>query len=110
MDVIKSWEFDSHGQGVMRLELQEDRGQDSIVVVNAASGEDAVMLSSWRDQWGVFHSVTGFTAAQEDGTRSFIDALIKALTELRQRNEAETSEATDASQNRPRQTESEAAG
>lgn len=111
MRALKAWQFDSHGQGVCRVEIREAGYNGSIVVVDPSSQREAVLLSSFRDQWGVFHSVTGFTAAQEDGTRSFIDALIKALTELRRRNESETTDATEvqhASEPRPAEAEGEA--
>lgn len=52
-------------------------------------------IDTLRDQWGTYISVNvegkgGFTIAQEDGTMSFVDALMAALTKLRNITDIET--------------------
>ncbi len=47
-----------------------------------------------RDQWGVWLTIGGHTVAQEDGTRSFLDALIKSLQYVRETYEWKCQDAT----------------
>lgn len=85
-------EFDIHPQAVGRVLLNERQG--SIVLAVTCDGTESVLIDAYRDQWGVWLSVNGICVAQEDGTRSFIDGLIKALIELRRLTEYQTTEAT----------------
>jgi hypothetical protein len=81
-------EFDSFGSKDCYIEYIEnpDTPQDIIKIVQ--SGKTVMEIVGDRDQWGLFISfyLSGkdcFTIAQEDQTRSFIDALIIALTKLK---------------------------
>lgn len=47
-----------------------------------------------RDQWGVFYNIGDHSIAQEDGTRSFLDGLIKCIQAFRDMHEHETTDAT----------------
>ena len=89
----KSFEFDSFPNKVGKVVLKESQDDDSIVL--DIGGEEIKLIEADRDQWGVFLTIGRVTIAQEDGTRSFIDALSKALNELKLRNEFETTEATE---------------
>jgi hypothetical protein len=87
-NVVSSYEFDVHPNVVATVELRESPVGDDVLI--CWSGHDLPVLNAWRDQWGVWYSVNGVTIAQEDCTRSFIDAMIQCLTELRQRSECGT--------------------
>lgn len=106
-----SAEFDHCGHPcvVGRIEIRTylpKRVQQTLVLV--LDDEEVVLMTVNRDQWGVWyevmnalidndgklsHYLQSTTIAQEDGTRSFIDALIKALTQLRNSNEVDTKDA-----------------
>jgi len=106
-----SAEFDHYnGPGIVgRIEIRTGTPrhiQQTVVLV--LGDEEVVLMTVARDQWGVWYEVMNAlidnegklspylpstTIAQEDGTRSFLDALIKALTQLRNCNEVDTKEA-----------------
>lgn len=56
--------------------------------------EKSLTVDTDRDQWGVFVAIKigdhGVYIAQEDGTESFLDAMISALTRLRGNVEVDT--------------------
>ncbi|MDA1229923.1 MAG: hypothetical protein O2856_04040 [Planctomycetota bacterium] len=68
--------------------IRESPNGDEVVVI--FDGRETTLAGAIRDQWGVFVYVQGVCVAQEDGTRSFLDALIGALSELKRRNENTT--------------------
>lgn len=70
-----------------------DQGRETLVVIKTGSTE-TVLLKADRDQWGVWLEFAGVSVAQEDQTRSFLDAVIKVLTEVRRRTEYGTTDAT----------------
>lgn len=100
-NVYFSAEFDSHigtptsAVGVVRVVGGD--GQSTLIEVENG-GVSSCVAQAWRDQWGVYLTVGGVDCGpvcvdQEDGTRSFIDALIRSLVVLRHMNEFETAPA-----------------
>jgi hypothetical protein len=81
-------EFDSQPNDTGKIEVRESPQGDTVVVV--LDGAETKLISANRDQWGVSYTVhfdRVVCIAQEDGTRSFLSALIGALGELKRRNE-----------------------
>lgn len=64
---------------------------DALCVVED-DGSEHIILEAGRDQWGVFYFLKDTTISQEDTTMSFVDALIKGLQYIKNRNECETTE------------------
>lgn len=89
---ILSVEFDNCSTQPWRVEMRSGDVYDHVVL--CTGDKEVEMFSTLRDQWGVNVYNRDFSVAQEDGTRSFIDALIKCLEELRRKNEINTQEAT----------------
>lgn len=107
-----SAEFDNFGYppkvGKIEIRIDSERGSmQSLVIV--LDDEEIILMTVSGDQWGVWYSLMNATKdkdgklshylqsttiAQEDETRSFMDALIKSLTILKDRNEVMTEEAT----------------
>ena len=79
--ILKEFEFDVHPNIVGKVQLRRTVDADEVVVVCADS--EIVVMTSDRDQWGVWHTLNGFTVPQEDCTRSMIDGIIRCLEELR---------------------------
>jgi hypothetical protein len=79
--ILKEFEFDVHPGIVGKVQLRRCVNADSVVVV--CGDFEASVISSDRDQWGVWHALNGFTVPQEDCTRSMIDGIIRCLEELR---------------------------
>jgi hypothetical protein len=86
--IALAFEFDIHPDCIATVELRESGPCDEVVL--CCAGQEFPILQSDRDQWGVWHTVNGAVIAQEDGTRSFVDALIQCLTEVKRRHECET--------------------
>lgn len=77
-------EFDDLG-GVGKVEVLD---ADRTDIIKITIGEhERVFATSYRDQCGVWYTIGGISTAQEDGTRSFIDALIGAIEKLKSRCE-----------------------
>lgn len=92
MGVIFEVVFDDCPGTECKVELVEDGVN---MAINLVGQPEAVeLLCTTRDQWGVFVGIGETTIQQEDGTRSFLDALIRALIVLRDRNEIDTLPAT----------------
>ncbi len=90
--LVYSVECDSHPQETVRLEVWQTG-----LICELWFLHDATSLKlgeTHRDQWGVWVQMFGGNVAQEDGTRSFLDAMIKALQFLKNINELDTVEAT----------------
>lgn len=92
MGVIFEAEFDDCPDTPCKVELVEDGVKMAINLV--AQAEAVELLCTTRDQWGVFVGIGETTIQQEDGTRSFLDALIRALIVLRKCCEVGTLPAT----------------
>ena len=92
--VLKEFEFDVHPNIVGKVQMRRTINADSVFVV--CGDFEASIICSDRDQWGVWHSLEGFTVPQEDCTRSMIDGIIKCLEELRKLTEFGTKPATVA--------------
>ena len=90
-----SAEFDIHPRSVGKVELLENDYNEDRLVVRIGERE-IVVVEGDRDQWGVYLTVGGITIAQEDKTRSFLDALVGGLKVMRDRNEHDTKPATVA--------------
>jgi hypothetical protein len=86
--ILKEFEFDVHPATVAKVQLRQMANGDSIVVV--CEDFEAIVITSDRDQWGVWHTLNGLTVPQEDCTRSMIDGIIKCLEELRKVTECGT--------------------
>lgn len=98
-EIVFSAEFDDFGSCDKRIktrvEVVLDACRNVSVEIVDASGIRHELMHAFRDQWGVYltsHGAveSGPTApqvAQEDQTRSFLDAMIRALKVLRYYNE-----------------------
>ena len=85
LPVIFSAEFDNHPGKVGKVELRDD---DLCTLLSVNDGDkDLLLMEFRRDQWGTFITADGMCIAQEDGTRSFLDGLIKCLQEVRKQTE-----------------------
>lgn len=100
MSTIAEFEFDRYpplppkGAVVQpttsKLVLNDDDDCQLGISLRVTGKEDVVLVHTFRDQWGVFIDIAGISIAQEDDTRSFLDAFAKALMALRQRIEITT--------------------
>lgn len=95
-NVTHAFEFDSC-DAKHRIEIREsEKYGDASIVLCYESGNSEILLDSQRDQWGTWIGNKHNTAvAQEDGTRSFIDAYIKALEKFKRYTDCETLPATE---------------
>lgn len=91
-ELICEYEFDAYPDIRGKVQLRSNDRVDSVFVV--VGDEESSIVISDRDQWGVWHQLSGFTVAQEDGTRSMIDGIIKCLEKLKSINEVLTKPAT----------------
>jgi nucleoside-diphosphate-sugar epimerase len=73
-----------------KSDLNLDGFEKFDVMINLVASQGGATYS----KWGVYISSNDFCIAQEDGTRSFIDALIKCLIKLKNENEFNTIEST----------------
>lgn len=85
-------QFDNHGSsdpGSIEVTLNEKSDMEMWITLD---GERKLVLSTWRDMWGVFIDMNRFyiSIAQEDKTRSFLDAMSQAFQYLRTQCEAGT--------------------
>lgn len=85
-------QFDNHGSdhpGVVEIAPNERGDMEMWITLD---NERKLVLSTWRDMWGVFIDMSRFylTVAQEDKTRSFLDAMSQAFQYLRTQCEFET--------------------
>lgn len=80
--ITKRWSFDNYSCPKENyVEVKEtDVGHELKVV---CSGEEVFNFSTCRDQWGLFIDTKEWGVAQEDGTASFIEALVAGLNELK---------------------------
>jgi hypothetical protein len=119
---MRSWEFDSHSREhwaelaagkvektkswVEVKELPEDNPDEGDYQLTVFQNcEKHLEIVAYRDQWGTYISVgirgddtavgTWFTIAQEDGTRSFVDALIAGLTAIKPITDIKTKPPTE---------------
>lgn len=93
-DIVK-YEFDQYPGKAGHCLVREEAcgyGCDSVVV--QVEGKEHVLVGADRDQCGTWVSLGGHMVAQEDGTRSFLDGLIRCLQVLRERQEFEGKDAT----------------
>ncbi len=91
-EMICECEFDAYPGMTGKVQLRRNDRVDSVFVV--VGDEESSILISDRDQWGVWHQLSGFTVAQEDGTRSMIDGMIRCLEMLKEMTECDTKPAT----------------
>jgi len=83
---IYSIEYDNYPSGKCRLEIRETEDNETFVV-SIVEDKEYLILKAERDQWGVWVEIGSSIIGQEDGTRSFIDALIKTLNFIHRRRE-----------------------
>lgn len=84
-----TWYFDSYGANPpddkCDVELQENEDGNISLVVSLH--DKKLYIDTNRDQWGLWITLSigesAITVAQEDCTRSFLDALIDGLKELK---------------------------
>ena len=74
------YEFDIYPESKWTVSCTETDFGASIVLT--VDGEEEILFDAVRDQWGVFVMFGERCIAQEDGTRSFLDGLIKSLQHL----------------------------
>lgn len=99
-EVVFSAEFDdfndepNHKPGVVDVSIEPCRSMS--VGLSDHDGMRHQLVSVFRDQWGAWVTIFGVNSeekpafsvtAQEDQTRSFLDAMIRALKVLRYYNE-----------------------
>jgi len=91
------WTFDNYSRGESEVVLLDSDVDETRIAVRV-EGVDKMRLELYRDQWGTYLSfwVGGeeFTIAQEDGTRSFLDAFLAAIAECRPWIDVKTKPAT----------------
>ena len=114
-DIIYAAEFDGHSEGkrVVRLIQEADNGDIMLLSGAGESTEDhqTIVAAAYRDQWGTFTSVGNTSVAQEDDTRSMLDAIINGLELMRRLTEI-TDDATvilDETQEEEEETDDDAA-
>jgi hypothetical protein len=96
MNTVLSFEYDQYSRPrkVHHVKVLEHE-EDPIAKLVIDTGETEIeILNIDRDQWGVWLGCNGHTIAQEDDTRSFLDALIKGLQYVKDNYEWKCSEAT----------------
>ena len=81
-------EFDDCSEEEGAVEVRQDEHTQSVVL--RVGDNETVIATADRDQWGCFIGIGDVGVAQEDGTRSALDAVIKGLQKLREMNEFET--------------------
>jgi hypothetical protein len=88
--------FDQWPNEIGTCFIRDDNGEYEVVLrVGCVEGSiETVIVKADRDQWGVRFTAGTVQVATEDGTKSFLDGLIKCLQELRKITEFETREAT----------------
>lgn len=91
-------EFDAFGSSPKEerkafIEVHEDGLVNQLFLCVGDQREE--LLTSIRDMWGVFHHTPGSCVAQEDGTRSFLDALIAGLKHIQANFDHETTSPTE---------------
>lgn len=90
----------------MKYEFDNWMGKTGCVIVDETGvvvevgDKRVVLVGADRDQWGVWLTIGGgidggLCIASEDGTRSFLSALVQGLTELRGLVEFEMTEASE---------------
>lgn len=91
---ICKWEFDNFDFTKTESYIQLssfDRGQNITV---HADKQDGLSIEAFRDQWGTYITFTigdkSQTIAQEDGTKSFLEGLIAALTKIKEITDFDT--------------------
>lgn len=92
MTVLLQAEFDQfqhpHPQKGQVIYREMPRGGDWDTEVVLCVGEtEHVLVRSCRDQWGCFYRYGDITVAQEDTTRSALDAIIQVLQQLKEDSE-----------------------
>lgn len=76
---------ESHPDDKVSVSIISHEYVDSLVL--NIGGEEHTILESVRDQWGTWYYGNGYTIAQEDDTKSVVDALIEGLLFMRNRTE-----------------------
>ena len=80
-DVLAAFEFDQVGGVPNRVEVRDLKNGCIIIVLCGAEGLELQLIGMSTDQWGVWYEMNNFhCVAQEDGSRSFVYALQKALS------------------------------
>ena len=84
----KHIQFDYHpneiGEIIVRIDFEDLDNPDSNNIVLNINNKKIKLLEISPDQWGTYYTLAGVTIPQEFNTRSFIDALTKALIDVRQ--------------------------
>lgn len=85
---LAKWVFDNYPEqkGELKLISPDDENNGSDMVLDVRSGDKTLSVECYRDQWGTYITFKigseAITVAQEDGTRSFMDALVHALGQM----------------------------
>lgn len=97
MNPVSVFEYDQYGHPRTAHTVKVLEEPDDVIakLVIEAGDKQIEILNIDRDQWGVWLTIGGHTIAQEDGTRSFLDALIKNLQYVRETYEWKCPDATE---------------
>jgi len=92
-DTIYTSEFDDYPEIKGQVTVEYSNGDHKLYLI--LRDKKIPILIAYRDQWGVYYMVCNeIMVSQEDSTRSFIDALINGLQEMRQQCEFDTRDST----------------
>lgn len=72
------------GEIIIRVDFEDLDNPNSNDVILDFRGKKIQLLKILPDQWGTFYEIAGVTIPQEFETRSFLDALTKALIDVRE--------------------------
>lgn len=85
--------YRTEGRITGQVRVNDDPDYPDSELAVTVGDQEFMRIDIWRDQWGTYLTfelgdatktkIGGPTIAQEDGTRSFLDALILGLTELK---------------------------
>jgi hypothetical protein len=71
------------GEIIIRIDFEDLDNPDSNDVILDINDKKIKLLEISPDQWGTYYTLAGVTIPQEFETRSFLDALTKALIDVR---------------------------
>lgn len=82
---------DNYPEEKVRVVVKHSELHNILTIETGGVAHD--LIDACRDQWGTWYHLNPvqITIAQEDFTRSFLDALIKGLTHLKEQYEATNS-------------------
>lgn len=79
---LSAYEFDSYPNKKRKVEVREKGTNATLELVIVGAKHTEVLLTAFRDQWGVWLYTPEGCIAQEDETRSFLKALSLGLDKI----------------------------